>query len=125
MEKHKAENDDMNALKVRSVKNYKTLLQCSMITALVAAFDANAFNDTKLLKSYLADWNRSINFHMQTNQNCHGHLTINMACVFVSFTPVFSYLCSKKQTHCTYVWRHKDDKAQQENNHVATRLPRL
>jgi len=54
---------------------------------------------------------------------------------FISFTSVFSYLCSKKITtlhvcewmnefiwHCTYVWRHKDVKARREE-HVVTHLP--
>jgi len=35
---------------------------------------------------------------------------------------VFSYLRSKSPTHSTYVWRHKDVKAQRAE-HVATRLP--
>jgi len=43
---------------------------------------------------------------------------------FTSFIPVFSHLCSKKQTHCTYVWWYKDVKEQRDDD-VATRLPRL
>jgi len=43
-----------------------------------------------------------------------------MAYGFVSFTSDFSYLYSKEQTPCTYVWRHKDVKAQRVD-HVATR----
>jgi len=39
-----------------------------MVTALVVAFDAKAFNDTELLKSYLAGGNRIINFC----RKCHG-----------------------------------------------------
>jgi len=42
------------------------------ITALVAAFDANAFNCTELLKSYLAGGNRIINCHRQANRNHHN-----------------------------------------------------
>jgi len=42
------------------------------ITALVAAFDAKAFNCTELLKSYLAGGNRIINFHRRTNRNRHN-----------------------------------------------------
>jgi len=47
-----------------------------------------------------------------------------MAYGFISFTSDFSYLCSKQQTPCTYVWRHKDFKAQCVD-HVATRLTRM
>jgi len=36
----KAENDDIDALKIRSIKNYKSLLECPTITALVAALDS-------------------------------------------------------------------------------------
>ena len=67
-----AQNDDVGALKVRSIKNSKSLLACPTITALVAAFDAKAFNDTELLKSYLVGGNRIINFCRQTNRKCHG-----------------------------------------------------
>jgi len=47
-----------------------------------------------------------------------------MAYGFMSCTSDFSYLCSKKQTPCTYVRRHKDVKAQRVD-HVAARLPRM
>jgi len=47
-----------------------------------------------------------------------------MAYVFRVSHLFFSYLYSKKQTHCTYVWRHKDVKAQRVD-HVATRLPQM
>jgi len=53
----KAENGDSDA----SIKNYKSLLECPTITALVAAFDAKVFNDTKLLKSHMTGGNRIIN----------------------------------------------------------------
>jgi len=39
------------------------------INALVSAFDAKAFNCTKLFKSYLAGGSRVINCHRQTNRN--------------------------------------------------------
>jgi len=42
----KTENDDIDALKLRSIKNSKSLLECPTITVLVAAFDEKAFNDT-------------------------------------------------------------------------------
>jgi len=38
----KAENDDIDALKVRSIKNSKSLLECPTITALVATFNAKS-----------------------------------------------------------------------------------
>jgi len=38
-------------------------------------------------------------------------LTQHVAYGFISFASDFSYLCSKKQTPCTYVWRYKDVKA--------------
>jgi len=65
----KIQND---ALKVRPVKKYKSLLNCLTITALVAAFDAKAFNCTELFKSYLAGGSRIINCHRQTNRNRHN-----------------------------------------------------
>ena len=46
----KAKNDDTDALEVRSIKNSESLLECPTITALVAAFDAKAFDNTELLK---------------------------------------------------------------------------
>jgi len=51
------------------------------------------------------------------------NFTKHMAHVFSSFTSIFSYLCSRKQTHCAYVWWDKDVKAQRDY-HVATGLPR-
>jgi len=42
------------------------------ITALVAAFDAKAFNCTELFKSYLAGGSRIINCHRQTKRNSHN-----------------------------------------------------
>jgi len=65
-----AAREAMSSVKV--IKNSKSLLECPTITALVAAFDAKAFNDTELLKSYLADGNRIINFCRKTNRKCHG-----------------------------------------------------
>jgi len=54
------------------------------------------------------------------------YLTQHMAYDFISHTSDFSCLCSKKQQQipCTYVWRHKDVKAQRLD-HVASRLPRM
>jgi len=73
MNLRKAENDDIDALKVQSIKNSKSLLEFPTITALVA-FDVKAFNDTELLKSFLglADGNRIISFCRQTNRKRHG-----------------------------------------------------
>jgi len=42
-----------------------------MITALVAAFDPKAFNNTELLKSYLGGGNRIIK---QSNRKRHGEI---------------------------------------------------
>ena len=56
----KFEND---ALKVRSVKNFKSLPGVPTVTAFVAAFDAIALNYKELLKSYLAGGDRIINRH--------------------------------------------------------------
>ena len=61
-----------HALEVRSIKIFKSLLDCPTITAIVAAFDAKAFNDTYLLKSYLAVWNTVMNVCRQTNRKHHG-----------------------------------------------------
>jgi len=68
----KAENKHIDAPKAQSIKNSKSLLEYRTITALVAAFDAKAFNDAELLKSYLAGGNKIINFHRQTNRKRHG-----------------------------------------------------
>jgi len=75
------------------------------ITAFVAAFDAKAFNCTELFKSYLAGGSRIINGHRQTNGNCHNWNAWQNTwpMVFTRITSVFSYVCSKKQTHCTYI----------------------
>jgi len=88
------ENDDIDTLKGRSIKNSKSLLVCFTITALVAAFDSKAFMNTKLLKSYLAGGNEIINFCRQTNGNVAvRYFTQHMAYVFISCTSGFSYLC--------------------------------
>jgi len=77
----------------------------------------------------------------EKSQQCHKVLTsIKFICFqktclkhegakFASFpgrhlTSLGPCLCSKKQTRCTCVWRHKDAK-EQRVDHVATRLPRL
>jgi len=64
----KAKDYDTDTLKVQSIKKYKSLPECPTIIALVAAFDAKAFSDTELLKSYLDGVNRIINFCRQINQ---------------------------------------------------------
>jgi len=68
----KTENEDSHALKVRAIKHSKSVLECPMITALVAAFDAKTFNDTELWKSCLAGGNKIINFCRKTNRKRHG-----------------------------------------------------
>jgi len=68
----KAEDNDTDALKVRSTKNCKSLPECLTITALVAAFDAKAFSDAELLKSYLDGGNRIITFCRQINRKRLG-----------------------------------------------------
>jgi len=67
-----AENDDVDALKVGSVKDCKSLLERPMVIALAAAFDAEAFTGTELLKSCLAGGNRIINLCRQTNRKFQG-----------------------------------------------------
>ena len=67
----KVENDGIDALKVRSIKICKSLLECPTITALAATFAAKAFNDTDLLKSYLAGGNKNYNFCRQSNRKPH------------------------------------------------------
>ena len=52
-------------------KKFLIITRLPTITALVAAFDAKAFNETELLKSYLAGGNRIINFCRQTNRKRH------------------------------------------------------
>jgi len=105
----------------------ETLLECPNITALVAAFDAKAFNDTGSLKSYLAGGNKINNFHRQNKPKMPRlkYLTKHMAYIFLKFHICFSLsVLNKNQTHCKYGWWHEDIKAQSEY-HVSTRLPRL
>jgi len=75
------------------------------ITALVAASDAKAFNCTGVLISYLSGGSRIFNCHRLTNRKRHKwNIWENTwPMVFIRITSVFSYLCSKKQTHCTYI----------------------
>jgi len=48
----KVENDDIDVLKTRSIKNSKSLLEYPcVVAALVAAFDAKTFKYMELLKS--------------------------------------------------------------------------
>jgi len=70
----KVENDEIDALHVRSIKNSKSLLECpNDHCAQVATFDAKTFNDTLWLKSYLlVRGNRMINFSRQTNRKRQG-----------------------------------------------------
>jgi len=65
----KAEND---ALKVRSVKNSKSLLECPRSLRLLLPSTQKRSMTTELFKSYLAGGDRSINFHRQTNRNRHN-----------------------------------------------------
>jgi len=64
----KAENDDMDALLIRSIKNSKSLLERPAMTVFVAAFDAKAFNGIELWKSCLASGNRIFKLHGRTNR---------------------------------------------------------
>jgi len=73
-----------------------------MITAFVAAFDAKALNCTDLLKSYLAGGNRIFNCHRRHNSNIWQN---TRSTFFIRITSVLSYICSKKQTHCTQARR--------------------
>jgi len=105
-------NVENDALKVRSAKNSKSFLKCLRSLRLLLPPTQKTFNCTELLKSYLAGGNRIINLHRQTNRNRHNwHIWQNTRpALFISITSVFSYLCSKKQTRCTYivcvaVWR--------------------
>jgi len=91
-----SENGDIDPLKVRSIKNSKSLLECPTITELIATFDAKIRNDTELLKSYLAGGKKIIKFLQATKNVKVNYLTKQVAYVFfISFTLVFSYLWSK------------------------------
>jgi len=48
----------------------------------------------------------------------------HIAYIFVSLQLSFPICTHKNKPHCTYVWQHKDVKAQRED-HVLTRLPLL
>jgi len=51
---------------------FQIITRVLVITAFVAAFDAEALNCADFLKSYLAGGNRIINCHRQTNRNRHN-----------------------------------------------------
>jgi len=77
---------------------------CPAITALVAAFDAKAFNCTELLKSYLAGRTGLLTATGKPTEiatieifdKTHGtRFYKNHICFFL--------FVLKKQTHCTYV----------------------
>jgi len=80
----------------------ETLLESPNITALVAAFDAKAFNDTGSLKSYLAGGNKINNFHRQNKPKMPRlkYLTKHMAYIFLKFHICFflSVLIKTKHT---------------------------
>jgi len=100
----KAENYRIDPLKVRSIKNYKSLLECPAITTLVAAFDAKALKDTELLKSYFAGGNR-INFHgYPAEMPLSKYLTKHMACVFYKFHICFFLTVLKKHKHTAHTF---------------------
>jgi len=61
-------------------KKFLIVTRVPKITALVAAFDANTFNDRELLKRYLAGGNRIINFCMQTNRKRLFEKVVAHAC---------------------------------------------
>ena len=75
----KSEND---TLKVRSVKNSKSLLECPR-SLICCCHRRKMFNDTELLKSYLAGGNRIINCHRQTNRNPHNWKNLTKHVVYV------------------------------------------
>jgi len=53
------------------------------------------------------------------------HLAKHVAYVLYKFHICFFVSVLKKQTRCTYVWRHKDVKAQREAGPAFSRLDRL
>jgi len=90
------------------MKKFSIIAEVPTITAFVAAFDAKALSCTELLESYLADGNRIINCHRQTNRNRHiwsiWHST--WSTLFIRITSVFSYLyCKKTNTLHLYSMR--------------------
>jgi len=79
-------------------QNYKSLLECHTITALVAAFDSKAVNDMELLKPCLAGGNRIINFAGKPSENVPvKQLTKHMDYVFDKFHICFFLSVLKKQ----------------------------
>ena len=78
------------------IKKFSIISEVPTITAFVAAFDAKALNCTELLESYLADGNRIINCHRQTNRNRHNWNIWYNTWLFIRITSVFSYLYCKR-----------------------------
>jgi len=54
------------------IKKFSIITEVPAITAFVAAFDAKAVNCTELWESHLADGNKIIDRHRQTNINGHS-----------------------------------------------------
>ena len=120
-----AENDDVDALNVRSIKNSKSLLEWPTITAfLLLSAQKRSIARNCWNRTWLAGTGLSIFAGKPTGNVMVKYLTQHMAYGFISCTSDFFYLCSKQQTHCTYAWQHKDIKAQRLN-HAATCLPRM
>jgi len=93
----------ITALNVRSIKNSKSLLECPAVTALVAAFDAKAFSNTELLKSYLVGGNRIINFYKPTENIPVKCLTKHMAYVLYKFHVCFFLSVPPKNKHTRHM----------------------
>jgi len=93
MEKSQAENDDIDALKIRSTNNCGSLLKCPTITVLVATFVAKAFNHTESCNACLVGGKTIIISIGEPNKNVTvKRLTKHMA--YVNFHISFFYLCS-------------------------------
>jgi len=67
----KPKNYDIDALKIRSMNNCGSLLKCPTITALVATFNAKAFNDTESCNACLAA-GKTYSFDKRTKLKRHG-----------------------------------------------------
>jgi len=94
----KAENDDIDALKVW-LKNFKIITRVPHDHCSCCCFQRKKFNNTELLKSFLAGRKRIMYFCKQTNGKRHGQtFDKKRGLLFYKFCICFSYPCSKKHT---------------------------
>jgi len=94
----KAENDDIDAQKAW-LKNFKIITRVPLDHCSCCCFQRKKFNNTELLKWFLAGRNRIMYFCKQTNGKRHGQIfDKKRGLLLYKFCICFSYPCSIKHT---------------------------